>query len=111
MKTEAELHEALQAIHAKATGQTNRPYMRIPADPERDADLILSDAITELGSLRSLVEEAWGLIANCARGNWDNETEMWREAAVRWRNRYSTLIGALGCPTGSQGAKGPSGAP
>ena len=46
--SEEKIRAALLAMHMKATGETKTPYMSIPADPERDADLILEDAIDEL---------------------------------------------------------------
>lgn len=52
MKTIEEIRKALQLIHHVATGQSTRAYMSIPADPNRDADLILSAAIDELEQLR-----------------------------------------------------------
>lgn len=52
-KDEKTLRAALQAIHAKAMDKRAPPYMSIPADAERDADLILEDAITELVGLRA----------------------------------------------------------
>ena len=36
------------------------------------------------------VEEAWGLIANAHGGNWDEATDVWRQAAERWRDRFIT---------------------
>jgi len=44
--------EAALLMHKVATGQSDRAYMSVPADPERDADLILFDAIAELKKLR-----------------------------------------------------------
>lgn len=52
---EKTLREALQTIHAVACGKSDRAYMRIPADPKRDADLILADSITELVAARAEV--------------------------------------------------------
>ncbi len=52
MKTIEEIRAALGHIHAYALQKTGRPYMSIPADPNRDADLILSAAIDELAVLR-----------------------------------------------------------
>jgi len=51
-KTIDEIREALHRIHRYATGQSDRSYMSIPADPERDADLIVARAIDELAALR-----------------------------------------------------------
>lgn len=49
---EETLRKALQLIHRVAIGQSDRAYMSIPADPKRDADLLLSAAIDELVELR-----------------------------------------------------------
>lgn len=54
---EATLRKALQRIHHVATGQSDRAYMSIPADPKRDADLLLSAAIDELVELRRRASE------------------------------------------------------
>jgi len=35
-----------------------------------------------------LLMEAWGLIANASGGNWRLETEAWRRAAVRYRDKW-----------------------
>jgi hypothetical protein len=40
-----------------------------------------------------LLEFAWGIIANAGGGNWDRETDEWRESAVRFRERWFVLIG------------------
>lgn len=53
MKTIEEIRAALTHMHHYAMEETGRPYMSIPADPKRDADLILSAAIDELGQLRA----------------------------------------------------------
>lgn len=49
------IRQALQRMHRFATGETTRPYMQIPANPQEDADLILSAAITELEHRRGQV--------------------------------------------------------
>ncbi len=53
MKTIEVIREAMMKMHRRATGDDRSVYMSIPADPERDADLILSAAIDELGQLRA----------------------------------------------------------
>jgi hypothetical protein len=53
-----EIRKALQLIHRVAIGESDRAYMSIPADPKRDADLILSAAIDELESLRAWKDQA-----------------------------------------------------
>lgn len=52
MKTIKEIRDAFLRMHKYATTEGASPYMSIPADPERDADLILSAAIDELERLR-----------------------------------------------------------
>ena len=47
-----EIHEAFLLMHHVAIGKSDRAYMSIPADPNRDADLIVSAAIDELKALR-----------------------------------------------------------
>lgn len=49
--------EALQRIHRNATGQIHEPYMSIPVNFERDADVILSDVIRERDALAKRVSE------------------------------------------------------
>ena len=51
--SEEELREALQRIHRVATRQTSESYMSIPADPARDADLLIGGAIDELMDMRA----------------------------------------------------------
>lgn len=53
MKTIEEIRKALITIHHYAMGKSKSPYMSVPADPNRDADLILSAAIDELEQLRA----------------------------------------------------------
>jgi len=36
----------------------------------------------------NMLEAAWGLIANCWRGDWDKASKDWRDAAKRWRDAY-----------------------
>lgn len=43
-----------------------------------------------------LLEAAWGLIANVGQGNWDTQTEGWKEAATRWREGYHRVIALEG---------------
>jgi hypothetical protein len=50
---EAKLREALQRIHRVAIRESDTPYMSIPADPARDADLLLGAAIDELVAARN----------------------------------------------------------
>lgn len=52
MKTIEEIRAAFDLVYRKAIGETKASFMSIPADPERDADLIVSAAIDELEKLR-----------------------------------------------------------
>ena len=45
--------ESFLLIHRVATGQSNRSYMTIPADPKRDADLIVGGALEHYAALRN----------------------------------------------------------
>lgn len=49
-------------------------------------------AMREIELLRTeyfeTLDSAWGLIANAGGGNWDLQTEQWRQAARRWRDKY-----------------------
>lgn len=40
-----------------------------------------------------LLEFAWVVIANAGGGDWDRASDEWREAAVRFRERWHVLIG------------------
>lgn len=57
MKSVQDIRDAFQRVHRLASHQ-ERPgdagYMRVPADPSHDADLIVMAAIDELESLRAL---------------------------------------------------------
>lgn len=53
-----EIRQALSRIHKVAIGESTDSYMSIPADPKRDADLILSAAIDELAALRLTRDQA-----------------------------------------------------
>lgn len=56
MKTIDEIRAAFLRVHHYAMGNKDSAYMSIPADQKRDADLIVSAAIDELGELRGQVE-------------------------------------------------------
>jgi hypothetical protein len=49
------IRKALSHMHGYAVGTRKDPYMSIPADERRDADIILEDAISELARLRDLI--------------------------------------------------------
>lgn len=57
MKTIEEIRAAFQRIHDRACGNTSIVYMSIPADPRRDADIIVADAIDELATARERIAE------------------------------------------------------
>ena len=50
----ATLRMALRKMHRRACGDESAVYMSIPADRERDADLLLEDALDELANYRAL---------------------------------------------------------
>jgi hypothetical protein len=41
-----------------------------------------------------LLELAWAIIANAGGGDWDKESEEWRNAAAKWRDRYFNSLRA-----------------
>jgi hypothetical protein len=49
-------------------------------------------ARVELGGVRSLLDEAWGIIANAGGGIWDGQDEDWVAAACTWRDRYHRTL-------------------
>jgi len=44
----------------------------------------------ELFNLRNAADDAWGIIANVANGDWDDASVSaeWKAAAVRWRDEH-----------------------
>lgn len=42
----------------------------------------------------SMLEAAWGIIANAGGSNWELETSDWQEAAARWRDAYHRSLDA-----------------
>lgn len=64
MKSIDEIRDALLRIHHVAVGTSDRSYMSIPADPKRDADLIVMAAIDELAALRIRVTELEAEVAD-----------------------------------------------
>jgi hypothetical protein len=62
----ATLRMALRKMHRRACGDESAVYMSIPADRERDADLLLEDALDELANYRAL--EAPARTAHLAPG-------------------------------------------
>lgn len=35
---------------------------------------------------------AWGVIANVSGGRWEEQSDEWRTAAVRWRDEFHKLL-------------------
>ncbi len=69
MKTIDQIREAMNKMHQRAMGDERAVYMSIPANPDRDADLILDAAITELDVLRrTTLDEPNAKIALTADG-------------------------------------------
>ena len=62
---------------------------------ERERDSLQDQrdfAMGEIERLRKeyfeMLDSAWGLMANAGGGDWDLQTEQWRQAARRWRDKY-----------------------
>ena len=43
----------------------------------------------------SMLESAWGIIANAGGGNWESQTPEWQEAAKKWREAYHRTLRQL----------------
>lgn len=50
------------------------------------------DRPTREQELRDELELAWGIIANAGGGDWKTQTEVWQDAAKRWRDRYHVIL-------------------
>lgn len=96
--TEETLRKALQLIHHVAIGESTRAYMSIPADPKRDADLLLSAAIDELVELRREREHTtdWYRQRFAALRKWVNEEV--RPLSAEVATRYFSIC-ANGSPS------------
>ena len=46
---------------------------------------ILTDSI-------GLLDEAWNIISNVRRGDWEKEVPAWKHAAERWRSDYFEFL-------------------
>lgn len=46
-----------------------------------------------IAQLLERVDLAWGVIANASDGDWTQESDQWRQAAVRWRDQYVASFG------------------
>lgn len=62
-----------------------------PADAvEAFGRKVLADEI----GVGDLLIHAWGVIVNAGGGDWTQETEEWREAALRWRDLFHAYLDA-----------------
>jgi chromosome segregation ATPase len=75
VKTIDEIRDAFLHVHHVAIGTSERSYMSIPADPKRDADLIVMAAIDELNALREY--------RDCEQARLDARAEEVREACAK----------------------------
>ena len=81
-----------------AANQTDSAYMYVGVTA-------LLNLLAELRELRTakpaagpwsdLSEDAWVIIANVNRGNWDGEPRDWIVAASRWRERYHKMLAEI----------------
>lgn len=51
-----------------------------------------SQAYNEGTALHEQLYQAWVVIANVSEGNWDDQTAEWKEAAIRWRDKYHEIL-------------------
>ena len=83
MKIQTAREKAAQAwcapLNAKTVMDTN--LANAFADILRNETALLADEL----------ELAWGIIANAGGGDWQKETPEWRDAVVKWRERYHFL--------------------
>jgi hypothetical protein len=74
------------AIQCWRTPETGSKVM------DRDLATAFAQAITPLleriEELEKSEELAWGIIANAHGGDWDKASDIWRDAAVRWRDAF-----------------------
>jgi hypothetical protein len=68
------VYESLWKHSTKPIGESYQFPVEFPPEPKVD--------------LPSLLERAWGIIANASGGDWDKATAEWREAASAWRDEY-----------------------
>lgn len=100
-KPEAQSHGNLFAVH-DASGKTvghfevdekaNKELVGATAERPWTVKEAYDFAMGEIERLRTeyfeMLDSAWGLIANAGGGNWDLQTEEWRQAAICFRNWY-----------------------
>jgi hypothetical protein len=104
----------VKTVHGGNCGTTPfylQPGQRSPEYDQGDAVVVWYDDLYNLAQrakvadtegdrpmdkVTDLEEAAWGIIANVSGGEWNRQSEEWREAAIRWRGRYNAQITAEG---------------
>ena len=89
-----EIRKAFSKVHKRACGDTDEVYMSIPADPRRDADLIISAAIDELEQYRNEAKEILATLSNPGPS-----TETLLALASRGTAKKLTQLLETGCTT------------
>jgi hypothetical protein len=64
-------------------GDCGEPIASTPRAPDRTEDLDRAE---------ELCDWAWTIIANAGGGDWDRETDEWRNSAERWRDRWHAYL-------------------
>lgn len=76
-------------------------------EEEKDRDKIVSEDSRKywqgrnnelkarVATLEDCIRDAWGIIANVSRGNWNEQNPEWQEAAIKWRDRYVIVAARL----------------
>lgn len=65
----------------------------IPIHTESQARRVALRAAEKIAKLESLLETAWGVVANASMGDWSKESPHWVEAAGKWRDDYFAELG------------------
>ena len=47
---------------------------------------------SETPNMKDAAEMLWVCLANVSGGNWDEQSDEWQEAAVRWRDYYFAAV-------------------
>ena len=85
------LDALVEAIGAYGTDVAQSPINELAPSSE------LIDRIravrAAIAGLLEHIDLAWGVIANAGDGDWSKESEQWRGAAERWRDRYIAGLG------------------
>lgn len=59
----------------------------------REGEFVITyQQLKEISKNKDLLELAWGIIANAGGGDWDTQTSEWKDAAIRWRDRYHETL-------------------